>query len=1015
MTEKEYFENIKKEHIIKALDRILEEGYNPKRKSSTYDLVYKGFAFPPKYVASLASYFASAFYIPHNHFKGGEDSACFSFLREKGFSIKPKSETKDFKEPVTEKNVHLKYMNKKIEKDLDLFKFRKYFEEYISYCKRSQWLKYREAYKFRFARWVYDNIDIDNQSNEEILELCRKSQEQEYDEGIKGVNFIVINKRFNDHFIELIDVENIQKMHKGELLDDTDLKESSLSFPKFSIWVATLLPKTYKVYGNEDLIKPLFYLFDLDKKPKSGVRGFNLATTCLNKISQLALEEYESDLLELIQLIFPETSKIKDVDLVWLVQDFMLFMNQRVLDHEPNYYWVNQGDNYKVELENGIVAAPDHSVHHHKRLKELYEEDIIIHYTNSAIRAVSKVTKEFEFKSRPYESNGEIDLVVKVNYQELETPIPFTSVHDVFEGKKDLLPKKYGPFTKNLKVGQMYMCIFTKEAYSLLFSDYNPTFANNESNTFNDPFDFKNTTNMNSLNKILYGPPGTGKTYQTKNEALKIIGINPDGLEGHQIKKEFDHYVEEGRIIFTTFHQSMSYEDFIEGIKPVIDSEEDKEEDQEREQVSYKIVNGIFKEACENAKVLKEFEETDEDQYHLQSDLFKDRKIFKVSLGNTLEDTGELVYDFCKENNYIAIGWGGDLDFSGVKNRKEIQDRLVKSGMNVKPTDFNISAIERLAVWMRKGDLVFVSHGNKTLKAVGVITGDYEYKSSDKTPLTGYNHFRKVEWKILDAKIPVKKVYEKNFSQQSIYELYTKKLKTKFFGKAKKQVPENNNYVIIIDEINRGNVSQIFGELITLIEEDKREGKEEALKVTLPYSKKEFSVPQNLYIIGTMNTADRSIEALDSALRRRFEFKEMLPDYELIDTILENKTFEGYPLSQILRTINERITVLIDRDHQIGHSYFLKLKDSADLAKDLEALFMKNIIPLLQEYFFNDYVKIAMVIGEGFMDKERYSNVKFAANEGDYESDYNDALNYEISKQVDFVQAIKKLMNNRDV
>jgi hypothetical protein len=224
----------------------------------------------------------------------------------------------------------------------------------------------------------------------------------------------------------------------------------------------------------------------------------------------------------------------------------------------------------------------------------------------------------------------------------------------------------------------------------------------------------------------------------------------------------------------------------------------------------------------------------------------------------------------------------------------------------------------------------------------------------------------------------------------------------------------NNDYAIFIDEINRGNVASIFGELITLIEKDKRQGAENELSVLLPYSKTKFLVPSNLYIIGTMNTADRSIEALDSALRRRFEFQEVLPDYDLIDTKLDHKAFEGYKLSSLLKTINDRITVLIDRDHQIGHSYFLKLKDSKDLAKDLEALFMKNIIPLLQEYFFNDYVKIAMVVGEGFMDKGRYSHVKFASNAGDYESDYNDAVNYEIKKQVDIVQAIKELMHNTD-
>lgn len=220
----------------------------------------------------------------------------------------------------------------------------------------------------------------------------------------------------------------------------------------------------------------------------------------------------------------------------------------------------------------------------------------------------------------------------------------------------------------------------------------------------------------------------------------------------------------------------------------------------------------------------------------------------------------------------------------------------------------------------------------------------------------------------------------------------------------------NNNYAIFIDEINRGNVASIFGELITLIEQDKRKGAENELSVVLPYSKTQFSVPPNLHIIGTMNTADRSIEALDSALRRRFEFEEMLPQYPLIDEELDDLEFEGFRLSEILKTINERIIILIDRDHQIGHSYFLKLKGTDHLEKDLKQVFMNKFMPLLQEYFFSDYIKIAMVLGEGFMERDKYLNVKFATNAGDYESDYDDIVTYEIKKDVNLSDAIKRLM-----
>ena len=175
----------------------------------------------------------------------------------------------------------------------------------------------------------------------------------------------------------------------------------------------------------------------------------------------------------------------------------------------------------------------------------------------------------------------------------------------------------------------------------------------------------------------------------------------------------------------------------------------------------------------------------------------------------------------------------------------------------------------------------------------------------------------------------------------------------------------NENYVLIIDEINRGNVSKIFGELITLIEESKREGKSEeleGLEVTLPYSNEPFSVPNNLYIIGTMNSSDRSLTSVDIALRRRFEFIEMMPKPDVLSGI----DIEGVSVQYILETMNKRIKVLLDRDHCIGHAYFTSLIEEPSLEL-LMTIFEKRIIPLLQEYFFDDWTKINLVLGENGM------------------------------------------------
>jgi hypothetical protein len=198
----------------------------------------------------------------------------------------------------------------------------------------------------------------------------------------------------------------------------------------------------------------------------------------------------------------------------------------------------------------------------------------------------------------------------------------------------------------------------------------------------------------------------------------------------------------------------------------------------------------------------------------------------------------------------------------------------------------------------------------------------------------------------------------------------------------------NENFVLIIDEINRGNVAQIFGELITLIEKDKRNGTAEAKSTVLPYSKQPFSVPKNLYLIGTMNTADRSVEALDTALRRRFFFEEMPPKPNLLGSIGQ------IDLKQLLININERIEILLDKDYRIGHAYLMNI----NTLEDLKIAFANQIVPLLKEYFYGDWGKIGLVLGEGFIQKKSqpFQGV-FTKFDYEYKDDFENRVTYELT------------------
>lgn len=563
-------------------------------------------------------------------------------------------------------------------------------------------------------------------------------------------------------------------------------------------------------------------------------------------------------------------------------------------------------------------------------------------------------------------------------------------------------------------------------------------------------------TNDVNLNRILYGPPGTGKTYNTINEALAIV--DPVFLALHsqdrrKIKARFDELVEKNRIGFVTFHQSFTYEDFVEGLKA---------NNTEAGQVSYDIEDGIFKRMCAVGSARPELPQVKTNS-HID---ITGRKVWKMSLGDTLGEDA-FIYKQCIENDYVLLGYGYDIDFTSGGDRQGVIDIYKQKGVQIEneSNDYRVTSVHYFKNLMSIGDLIVVSDGNRKFRAIAEVVGDYQF-APELVDDVSYRQLRKVIWhRVYEPSLPVDELFSKNLSQMTLYRLrepvlesaklqelladnsgqnnttskvsigsqiasyivesiseelitlrkpngsllpmprviinelvaLVKTKKISIEDIRSKQVFEQiqdsalekfivNGYpnvlaplvemlikygidpslvgltdkrVLIIDEINRGNISNIFGELITLIEPSKRAGGTEALSVKLPYSKERFSVPSNLYIIGTMNTADKSLAQVDIALRRRFEFVEMMPKPLLLDDI----ECLDIDLPLLLKTINQRIELLYDREHTIGHSFFMPLKDEPTIER-LARIFELVILPLLEEYFFEDWERVGQVLGD---------------------------------------------------
>ncbi|MCE7028100.1 AAA family ATPase [Jiella avicenniae] len=484
-----------------------------------------------------------------------------------------------------------------------------------------------------------------------------------------------------------------------------------------------------------------------------------------------------------------------------------------------------------------------------------------------------------------------------------------------------------------------------------------------ETMTFEPAIEMANTTNL-----ILYGPPGTGKTYATAWEAVRLClgdaAAEPLRGDRHDLMTEYHRLAKEGRIEFVTFHQSFSYEDFVEGLRPTTTANQEGDDEDASTSGGFSLDphDGVFKVISEKARL----DTGDAPAKRLD----RSRSIYKIALGQ--RDSQEDRIREGLDSGLIHLGWGGDInwsderfdDFEEIRKTWNEQKDAQASGK-----DPNIEVLYAFRSGLQIGDYVVISDGRDSYRAFGRVSGEYYFDSDAEF----HPHRRKVEW-IWRNDDGAKRApfYSRNFRRQSAYRLDPSQIDwdaveaVVIDPNAELPMSSARPHVLIIDEINRANISKVFGELITLLEVDKRLGCKNEVRVRLPYSGTSFGVPANLHIIGTMNTADRSIALLDTALRRRFTFRELMPDVEELRQAmaarqLDATNLDGIDICKLLQTLNERIEYLFDREHQIGHAYFTGCTTRADV----EDVMRHKVIPLLAEYFYEDWSKVAAVLGDG--------------------------------------------------
>ncbi len=890
MAESDLFKGISWDHIFKALGIINEEGYPPERRSTSYDLVYNKITYPPKYVLSLAGHVRDGKFIDHNHFSGGERSEAFKYLRNHGFSVVPKAETRELEKSRENPEVVGKYL-KKPEQD----PIQQIIERYKTNVRETR-LK-DEIYK-----WILLG-EFQGRPRTEAKDFGNEITSIKFKNLLYPMVFAVskhILKTASEPYRQCFQLLFNEAKPLIERIEEFDQQIMTIyrgvggkhSHHHDERSIATFL--TYHDPGRYTFYKDGFYrkyCEQLGIEPKKkGSKYVHYLELVKDLISDYINKDKE--LISMVDELIPPGA-YRDPSHTLLAQDILYTTFAKGIEE------IEIGDARVFKISMGSLPL--------KELNNCVSRSLIVVHKDTRGKGTTKETQAEAFvKSMGVgdyfylthgNNEGGMKLFGRITSDSTESSERFANhtgwLQRTFESIVDpVSDSKYEGPSKWWAPNNNSTCIEIEpdelsEANKLIFEPYFRTrLVSNNRSVVADPEStyVENISGMKMpLNQILYGPPGTGKTYELINTYYPMFTSAPEEISEQekltslvlkytwwQVVAAIVLDLKTARVTDILNHRLLQIKDSVSSQKNA-------------RAMIWAMLQQHTKQECEHVK------------YALRNEpLFFD----KDSQGNWTIDTTIVEAE-----------------------APEVTELLAASKAPA-----------------QRGT-------NEIIKRYEFVTFHQSFSYEDF--VEGIKPIMEEDAEVVRYSI-----------EEGIFK--------RICARARRD--PDNNYALFIDEINRGNISQIFGELITLIEDDKRENAANAIEVELPYSKTKFSVPSNIHIIGTMNTADRSVEALDTALRRRFSFKEMMPSPDLIrshgKSRDQNGIIEGVDLAELLTCINTRIEKLLDKDHLIGHSYFMDV-DSLD---SLKAAFQNKINPLLQEYFYGDIGKVGLVLGSAFFE-----------------------------------------------